>query len=153
MTTKNIVKISLVSLLLIIGAYGYWQSRTSPIRVVRVGDQMVRVTAVSSPEDLARGLAGVRSLEWDEGMLFLFPARGQYQFWMKDMTIPIDIIWLRDNLVADITRQVPAPTDLQHQDNLPLYSSREPIDSVLEVRSGFADRYSIRIGDKVEFKK
>ncbi len=149
---KRVLKIGLVVMLLVIGAYGYWQSRTSAIRIVSISNQAVRVTAVSSPEDLTRGLAGVHNLEWDQGMLFLFPARGQYQFWMKDMAIPIDIIWLRDNLVADITRQVPAPVDLQHQDNLPLYSSREPIDSVLEVRSGFADRYSVKIGDSVSFK-
>ncbi len=149
---KRVLKIGIVLLLLVIGAYGYWQSRTSSIHAVHIGNQVVRVTSVSGPEDLARGLSGVPSLEWDEGMLFIFPARGQYQFWMKDMIMPIDIIWLRDNLVADITRQVPAPTDLQHQDNLPLYSSREPIDTVLEVRSGFADRYSVKIGDSVSFK-
>lgn len=148
---KNILKITLLVALLALGVYGYLETRYNPIKTVTIADQRVTVTTVSSPEDLSRGLAGVQQLSWDQGMLFLFPRQGTYTFWMKDMVMPIDIIWMRGNLVADITRNVPPPSDLAQQDNLPLYTSREAIDSVLEVRSGFADRYNIKIGQTVQF--
>lgn len=150
---KNILSVIILAVLLLVGFYGYWNSRSAGIRTVTIGGIKVRVTTVSNPSDLARGLSGVARLDPDQGMLFLFPTKGFYQFWMKDMLIPLDIIWLRDNSVADITRDVPPPADLSKQENLPLYSSREAIDSVLEVPAGFADQHGLRIGDSVIFGK
>ncbi|MFH0874274.1 MAG: DUF192 domain-containing protein [Candidatus Komeilibacteria bacterium] len=149
---KNIYKIFIVIVLLALGVYGYWQTRVNTIKSVVIAGQQIAVQAVSSPDDLAKGLAGAADLPWDKGMLFLFPRQGNYKFWMKDMLIPLDIIWLRGNMVVAISREVLPPADLNHQTDLPLYSSREPIDSVLELRSGFADRYGVQVGDSVVIK-
>ena len=39
------------------------------------------------------GLSGSPALEKGLGMLFLFEQEGNYGFWMKDMSYPIDIFW------------------------------------------------------------
>ena len=42
----------------------------------------------------AKGLSGRSCIGQNEGMLFVFNQPGFYEFWMKDMKFPIDIIWI-----------------------------------------------------------
>ncbi len=44
-----------------------------------------------------QGLSGWPSLAPHQGMLFVFGKEGKYPFWMKDMSFPIDIVWLDSN--------------------------------------------------------
>ncbi|MBI4435093.1 DUF192 domain-containing protein, partial [Candidatus Uhrbacteria bacterium] len=41
-----------------------------------------------------KGLSGRESLEADEGLLFLHDELEYQRYWMKDMLIPIDILWI-----------------------------------------------------------
>src|SRR3989344_4302445 len=48
----------------------------------------------------AQGLSGRKSLAENEGMLFVFGGKDvKPAFWMKDMLMPIDIIWINDRKV------------------------------------------------------
>jgi uncharacterized protein len=92
--------------------------------IVTLGEGIrVSVEVARTPAARARGLSGHAPLGEDEGMLFLFDEADRYGFWMKDMLFPIDIIWIRDGVVDGA---------------LPSYAPREPADTVLEVRAGFA---------------
>ena len=66
---------------------------------------------------------------------------------MKDMQFSIDIIWVKDNTIVGVIKNLPIPTELP----LPIYSPPEPINFVLELNSGAADEYNITIGDTIEF--
>ena len=68
---------------------------------------------------------------------------------MKDMLIPIDIIWIADGAVVGIERNVPPPVD-SNQSDLPLYAPPQPIDAVLELPAGAAKQFNISIGSRVE---
>jgi len=146
---KKILAATLV--LAIIVGIGYLYFSDGRIRHVYIAGQKVAVKLASTKEELQYGLAGVKQLNWNEGMLFIFPVSSQYQFWMKDMEIPLDIIWLRDTTIVQITENVPAPTDLKQQENLPLYTSRESVNNVLEVPAGFVQRYKVQVGDVVKY--
>jgi uncharacterized membrane protein (UPF0127 family) len=81
-------------------------------------------------------------------MLFLFEAAGMPAFWMKDTRIPLDFIWIKDNKVAEITK------DVQPQPNVPdaslrTYQPAELIDSVIEVNAGWTAKNMIKPGDGV----
>lgn len=110
---------------------------------------MVNIEIVSSAEDLARGLSGRRSLQPNQGMLFLFPTYGIPSFWMKDMLFAIDIIWIRDDKVMDISAHVQPPESTTSV--LPTYHPNTYVNKVLEVQSGFVDRHNIRPGTSVEY--
>ena len=122
------------------------------ITKVFVGGQLIKVESVSSSQDLAKGLAGVEKLDWNEGMLFIFPRKDYYSFWMKDMLIPLDIIWLDGQTIVDLTVNVLPPADLNNQNDLPVYDSSKKADYVLEVRAGFIEKYGLKVGDSVEFR-
>jgi uncharacterized membrane protein (UPF0127 family) len=44
------------------------------------------------------GLMSVDALKKNEGMLFVFPEKGNYSFWMKNTLLPLDIIWINNNI-------------------------------------------------------
>lgn len=48
-------------------------------------------------ERQTKGLSGRSTIPANYGMLFVFPTAERRGFWMKDMSVPIDIIWLSDN--------------------------------------------------------
>ena len=123
-----------------------------PRRPVVVLAERVRVAVdvVASPTERARGLSGRTALAADEGMLFLFETPAIQSFWMKDMRIPIDILWIRDDRIVGITRDVPLPKSPRE---LPLFPSPVPCDVVLEVRAGSAQRWGLLLGDAVRVER
>jgi uncharacterized membrane protein (UPF0127 family) len=79
-------------------------------------------------------------------MLFIFPTQQQQSFWMKNMRIPLDIVFITaDRHVLEIYASVPPCTG----DPCTLYTSSAPIQYVLEVNSGFCARNGIVSGDPV----
>lgn len=98
--------------------------------------------AVTEPEKQL-GLANRASLPDDHGMLFTYQSAGQHAFWMKNMHFPIDIIWIKDQTIVDISKYVPVSTTSA----LPSYSPKEPVNKVLEVNAGKVDELGIHVGD------
>lgn len=147
---KNNILIIIIAGLLV-GGFIWWQRNQEEKNIIhsaRIGNQRVTVSVASTPDELTRGLAGVNNLDWDEGKLFLFPQKRTYRFWMKGMLIPIDIIWIADNKVVDVTENVAPPANPE-ETKLPLYSSEQVVDKVIEVRAGFVEKFQVKTGDPV----
>ncbi len=119
---------------------------------VTIGDAVLTVEVVDTPEKRSKGLGGRDSLGENEGMLFIFSKPDQYKFWMKSMKIPIDIIWIKGDVVVDLLANVLPPSVGQDDSSLPLYSASSPVDRVVEVKAGYIDAHNIKIGDKVRFE-
>ena len=120
-------------------------TREPGLALVRIGALTVQAEA---PEGDAfyRGLGGREALPDDRGMLFVFPEPGPHAFWMKDMLIPIDIIWISaEGRVVDIQTAQPEPGVPDPQ--LKLYNPNGEAQYVLEVRAGLADEKGVQIGD------
>lgn len=111
-----------------------------------INDVFVYAKVASTDEARAKGLGGVKKLNWYDGMLFVFPEKDvQATFWMKDMIMPIDIIWINDDKIVKIDKNVqPEPNKTDEQ--LKRYTSKTPIDYVLEVSAGFCDGNNIKVG-------
>ena len=120
---------------------------------IKIAGTEIPVFLVLSEEEKRLGLPGRKSLPDKQGMLFVFDTKSYQTFWMKDMLIPIDIIWISDDIIVDISKNVPNPVPGTVQAQLPLYSSSKPANYVLEVNAGFSDKYSIKIGDKVDLSE
>lgn len=130
---------------------------TSATKTITVGSKVINIEVVDTPDKRAQGLSGRTELAADTGMLFVFGTEGDApkkdttpSFWMKDMKMAIDIIWINDDKVVKIDKNVPIPTDGTPDNKLPTYSPGQPIDYVLEVTSGFLDLNNIKVGDAVD---
>ena len=81
-------------------------------------------------------------------MLFLFGSVAPRRFWMKDMLIPIDIIWINENEVVGFAKNVEPEPEVQTGE-LNIYESPIPVDTVLEVPAGTVEERGIKVGDSV----
>jgi uncharacterized membrane protein (UPF0127 family) len=127
----------------------YLQHKNITLKEITIGQTHVMVTIADTDITRSHGLSNVTSLAKNEGMLFMFPQPGIYTFWMKDMKFALDFIWVNNGKVVQIDANIPAP-DINTPDNqLKLYKSKFPVDSVLEVNAGFALKSNIKVGDKV----
>jgi uncharacterized membrane protein (UPF0127 family) len=111
------------------------------------GDSVTAELAVT-PEERARGLMYRKKLEFDQGMLFVFDKEGIRSFWMKNMVIPLDLLWLdRDKRIVHIEQNVP-PCE---QEPCPTYASQIPAMFVLELKAGSAEKRKLKILDRLDF--
>lgn len=133
-------------LVVIIGAtlaLRWSQARLASTEVVIDGRWTVRAMVADTPDKQARGLAVVKALAPEEGMYFVFNQPDYYAFWMKDMKFPIDILWIRDRQLVDMTTDVPAESPGAP---LPTYRPMVPADRVLEVPAGYAQGHGLKLG-------
>lgn len=100
---------------------------------------------VETNETRTRGLGGRDNLCLNCAMLFIFPAKGDYGFWMKDMRFDLDIIWIADGKIVYIAR------NFSHE-SLDTINPKIPADRVLEINSRLSDQYGFKIGDEINIK-
>lgn len=98
-----------------------------------------------TPEAWSLGLGGRTSVPQGYGMLFVFPKTDRYSFWMKDMLVPIDIVWLSDNgTIVGIEESV-APETYPGT----TFTAPEPVRLVLEMRAGESRARGYQVGTRI----
>jgi hypothetical protein len=118
--------------------------------VVRLAGQEVRIEIADDELSRQRGLSGRSGLTDEQGMLFIMEGSARHSFWMKDMQFAIDIVWIEDGVVVDLTYDVRPQHNIEDE-NLLIYRPSSNADLVLELRAGWAQKYGLKTGDKVEF--
>lgn len=121
-------------------------SSKKDISQVVINGHAVKVELAVSREERYRGLSNRAYLPSDQGMLFIFSDYSVRSFWMNEMLIPLDIIWIKDTTIVGIAYSVDTPPPLVS------YKSPEPVNYVLEVNAGWAKSFSITTGDHVLYK-
>jgi len=114
------------------------------VATIGIGNTYFNVEIAKTNEERARGLMGRESLPENGGMWFVFPNNVQDEFWMKDTLVPLDIIYVDENMkVVHINpNTVPESTEM--------ISSEVPYRYVLEVPAGSAEKFDIKVDDVVE---
>ena len=129
------------------GLYGFLakeEDAATPIfRKLKIGAAVFQMEIVGTSAEQTRGLSGREKLEENQGMLFIFPNKAVRSFWMAGMKFPLDIIWISGNKIIGISENLPPATAM----NAPIYSSPEPVDKVLEINAGLAEKLGIKVGD------
>ena len=93
------------------------------------------------------GLMHRRSMEANQGMLFIFDAQDQLSFWMKNTYIPLDMVYL--NAQGHIVKicENTAPLRDEH------YLSEWPALFCVEVNAFFCREHGIEAGDSMTFER
>jgi len=119
-------------------------SSGEPTYVVYLSDVALEVTVADEPHERIQGLSGVESLRDFEGKLFIFDVEDYYGIWMKDMLIPIDVMWFNNDLrLVHIERNMTPDT---FPDS---FTSDEPARFVLEMNAYFVDSLKIQEGSRL----
>jgi len=149
-TGKTVLVLTAIVIIISLAAPHNSVPKTAPastetgMRTIQLAGQELRVSVVSTPETRAKGLGGRTGLASDEGMLFAFDTDAKYRFWMKDMLFPIDILWLSGTgEVVDMRKNVSPATYPE------VFTPIAPSRYVLELPAGFAEAYSVKVGDVV----
>jgi len=101
-----------------------------------------------SDEERQLGLMFREKLNPDQGMLFVFKDEDFHSFWMKNMKISIDILWLdKEKRIVHIESNVPPCK----KPPCASYSSKIPAMYVLEIHTGMADKKKLKLYDRLEF--
>ena len=105
----------------------------------------LNVEIADDNDERAKGLMFREKLDENEGMLFVFDDESYQTFWMKNMLIPLDLIFIGKNFeIVGIKNAEPCKTE-----NCILYQSSKPAMYVLEVNNGFAVKNNIKTGNKI----
>jgi len=100
-----------------------------------------------TPEQQARGYMYRTKVPEDQGMLFVFPASEFHSFWMKNCRVPLDILWLSDELTIVHLEAALPPC---RKDPCPGYSPMSKARYVLEIASGEAKKHQLRVGQRIQ---
>lgn len=104
---------------------------------IRIGNKDYKVSVARTEEEKHKGLQGIKELPKNEGMLFLFDDE-EVSFWMKDTEIPLDIIFINDELeVISVHEGIPGSEEFITENN---------VNFVLEVNKNSG----IQEGDELE---
>lgn len=114
---------------------------------MKINGKIIKVEIADTLEKQEKGLSGRKFMPESQGMLFVFPDPDYYSFWMKDMNFSLDFIWINDNKIVEITKNV----KLDDYQPPRVLVPKNKVDKVLEINAGMADKMEIREGDMLEF--
>ena len=106
---------------------------------IKIGSKEYLVKLAETEEQKEKGLQGVTELPENEGMLFIFNDPDEVSFWMKDTQIPLDIIFINEDLTVISVHKGEPESEQYITENNVLF--------VLEVNQNSG----IKEGDEIEF--
>jgi len=118
---------------------------------VTIQGRALEVEVARTPAARQQGLSGRDRLEPGTGLLFLHPTAERHRYWMKDMRFAIDILWMREGRIVDVSHRVAPPAPGQDGREI-VVTPRVPCDAVLELPAGHARAYGFDTGQRVSIE-
>ncbi|ALF55059.1 hypothetical protein ACX27_23095 [Nostoc piscinale CENA21] len=108
----------------------------------------IELEVAVTQEQQAKGLMNRPALPDNRGMLFKFPSAQPVQFWMKNVPVPLDMVFLQNGVIKYIQASAPPCAS----EPCATYGPNVPIDTVIELRAGRAKELKLKPGDNVKIK-
>lgn len=105
----------------------------------------INLEVAQTQEQQALGLMYRPALPDDRGMLFVFPSPQPARFWMKNVPVALDMVFLQNGIVQYIVTAPPCASE-----PCPTYGPNVLIDQVIELREGRAAELDLKFGDQVK---
>jgi uncharacterized protein len=164
---SNYIGLIVVSLILILGTF-YFFTRGDMEKEVEIyereepqfrkdgellflsetkGDTITKIDIEIAHDEVQRnqGLMYRRKMDYKRGMMFIFEDERQRSFWMKNTHIPLDILYIDQDLKIIKIQYNTTPFSER-----PIPSNR-PAQYVLEVNAGFCERFGIKEGQFIVY--
>ncbi|WP_445634307.1 DUF192 domain-containing protein [Nostoc sp. DSM 114161] len=108
----------------------------------------IQLEVAKTPQQQAMGLMYRPALPDDRGMLFPFPSAQPVSFWMKNVPVSLDMVFLHKGVVKYIQTSAPPCAN----EPCPTYGPNTLIDKVIELRSGRAAELNLKVGDVIKIQ-
>lgn len=133
--------------IIIASGFAYVATHFQKTVEVRLGSGVYNLQIARDSASQEKGLSGVESLRPDGGLLMVFDRESNWQIWMKDMKIPIDIVWLDSNKkVVDIVQNASPDAG-----ELAQFAPKKPALYVVELAAGSVKQSGIRLNEVAIF--
>lgn len=110
------------------------------------GAVKINVEYAITPQEWQKGLMNRVSLDKNSGMIFIFPEEKIQSFWMKNVLIPLDVIFISSSgRINEITALNPCT-----EEPCSFYNSKNPSKYVIEINAGSTEKWKILEGDILE---
>ena len=127
---------------LIINSISYASASPRTIEI-RLGQESYQVELALTSAQRRQGLMHREQLERNAGMLLVYPKSGDHRVWMKNMRIPLRVLWIDDRFkVLHVMRLEPCRLS-----PCPIYSAPVPARYILELSD---DNHDVEPGDMIE---
>jgi uncharacterized protein len=114
--------------------------------VVTLGGEAIFLEVATTPQQQALGLMYREALPGDRGMLFPLAQPRPVSFWMKNVPVALDMVFVYQGQVVAIAAEAPPCT----ADPCPTYGPEgQLVDQVIELRAGRAAELGLAPGDGV----
>jgi uncharacterized membrane protein (UPF0127 family) len=94
------------------------------------------------------GLMYRPALPDNRGMLFEFPSPQPVAFWMKNVPVALDMVFIHQGVVQYIEDIAPPCV----QEPCPTYGPNKLVDRVIELRAGRAAELKLKVGDRITIR-
>lgn len=126
------------------------ESQMLPITAQAViKETIIKLEVAQTPEQQATGLMFREALPDNRGMFFPFEEARIARFWMNNVPVALDMIFIKEGQVIAIATAPPCDTEPQ---DCPLYGPDTTVDGVIELRAGRAKELGLTIGDLIEIR-
>lgn len=123
------------------------QNFHAPTTQVTLGSGVFASRLATSEISRDKGLSGMSKLDPNSALLMVFDTSDTWGIWMKDMKIPIDIVWLNaEKKVVYIVMN--ASPDLGTSK---VFKPTDPAKYVLEIPAGTVKTAGIKVGNTAQF--
>lgn len=123
---------------------------SQPFTIVSLGNATITAEIADTPEKSELGLGERDKLDLNAGMVFIVNPERRMSFWMKGMRFPLDIIWVSENRIAGIEKNVQPPSPPEEYPRT-VVTSPSAVSYVIEVNAGWTEKNDVNIGDRVKF--
>lgn len=112
-----------------------------------LGGEEIFLEVAATPAQQSLGLMYRDPLPDDRGMVFPMARPRPVSFWMKNVPVPLDMVFIYQGTIQAIAAEVPPCT----AEPCPTYGPGDQvIDHVIELRAGRAAELGLAVGDRVE---
>ena len=116
---------------------------------IKIDKAFLDVQIADTEPKRVRGLMFQEQLPHDQGMIFVFDEPGLYPLWMLNMQFALDMIWFDENgNVVHIETDIPPCKTASETTSCQSIIPEEEALYILEVTSGFAEKFSITKNSK-----
>ena len=119
------------------------QADALPVIELKIAQHVIKAEVASTPSSQQLGLMYRKSMQDQNGMLFVFDQKAGHCFWMKDTLIPLSIAFIGDDGKIVNIEEMKAQTEENH---CPI----KPIRYALEMNAQWFEKRQIMPGKTVD---